>query len=1180
MKLVWKLSIPQAIVVICFGLISFVIVNSSFITMRDQYVRTVIEYRFNSVIKGIESSARESINQTSVFVNLPVVLRAYKIALSGDIYDVNSPQSQAARELLRKELAPMLESYHNTTGRKLQLHFHLPNGFSLARLWREKNTRIDGTWVDISDDLRSFRPTVLEVNKSGKTAIGLEPGSGGFAIRGVIPVMAPDGKQLGSAEVLRDFEPILEAIMVSGKFDVSLYANKELLEFSVDLQNPEKYPPKGDFVRVIQAQDPKINSMITPEFLSMGKKAPAGDPVLINRDSITLAVFPIIDFSGKQSGVLVCAMNTGAIYAFAFTAGLTLALMLAAIVMGSSIALMLGLRLLVTRPLNMVKAKIRDITEDRADLSERVPDHQKDEIGELAGWFNRLTSKVGVLIDGLREAEERAQGLLDSTPLCAILLDENFGVIYCNKVVETMFDLPDRQEFKDRFNEFMPQYQPCGRVSLDLALEYVARALAEGSVRFEWLNQKQNGEPIPCEITLVRFRQKGSNVLAAYILDLRERHKMLNELRKESSKFETMAHWYESIINAIPFPVSVQDVDEKWTFINAALEKLLGKQRKDVIGLPCASWGLSICGTDNCAISCAKRGLAQTRFINEGASYQVDVAALKGLQGEIAGYIEVIQDITTLERLAVERSEAEAASRAKSAFLARMSHEIRTPINAVLGITEMRLQDSSLPHDIQEAFGKIYTAGYSLLNIINDILDLSKIEQGKVELSPARYEVASLISDTVQLNLARNISKLVDFILHVEDEMPSELFGDELRIRQVLNNLLSNAFKYTQEGKVELSVSVERENDPESSDVTLVCSVRDTGQGLTAEQVRLLFEEYTRFNVEYNRMIEGSGLGMNITRHLVNLMGGEISVESEPGKGSVFTVRLPQGRISTNVLGAELAGNLRLYKKVAMPRTRASQFVRDMMPYGSVLIVDDVESNLYVAGGLMAPYGLSIETVTSGFEAIDKIKEGKTYDIVFMDHMMPKMDGMETTKILREMGYAGPIITLTANAIVGQAEVFLKNGFDDFLSKPIDLRQLNAILNKWVRDKHPPEVVEAARRMQGGILISHMVSEKHMDPKLAEVFVCDAEKAFVSLEAILKNQYRRNDDMQVFLMNMHAMRSALTNIGEMELADVAYRLDKLGQNKDLFAVMEETPAFLRDLRELIDIMSSWRSKTE
>jgi PAS domain S-box-containing protein len=514
-----------------------------------------------------------------------------------------------------------------------------------------------------------------------------------------------------------------------------------------------------------------------------------------------------------------------------------------------------------------------------------------------------------------------------------------------------------------------------------------------------------------------------------------------------------MAHWYVSILDTIPFPLSITDKEAKWTFINAATEKLLKVKREDILGQPCSRWNAHICNSENCGIARVRRGFHQTHFRQKDASYQVDVEMLKDLNGKVDGYIEVVQDITKLEQMAIQQAEAEAANRAKSDFLARVSHEIRTPMNAIIGIAEIQMQNRTVSQDVHEALGKIYHSGYSLLGIINDILDFSKIEAGKMEVTPVKYEVASLIYDTVQLNIMRIESKVIKFNLDVDPSIPEELFGDELRIKQILNNILSNAFKYTGRGEITFSVSARYEKEADPPHVLLMFTVKDTGQGMTQEQIQNLFDEYTRFNVEANRVTEGTGLGMSITKHLLDLMGGSITVESEMGKGSTFTVHIPQGITGFGVLGEDVVENLRHFRFSSMAKMKTAQIVREPMPYGSVLIVDDVGTNLYVAKGLMAPYELTIDTAESGFEAIEKIKDGKVYDIVFMDHMMPEMDGVETTKKLRAIGYNQPIVALTANAVMGQAEMFLSNGFDDFISKPIDIRQLNAILNKMIRNK-------------------------------------------------------------------------------------------------------------------------------
>jgi len=507
-----------------------------------------------------------------------------------------------------------------------------------------------------------------------------------------------------------------------------------------------------------------------------------------------------------------------------------------------------------------------------------------------------------------------------------------------------------------------------------------------------------------------------------------------------------------------------------------------------------------------------------------------------------------------------------------------MSHEMRTPMNAILGITEIELQNEVLDEAVREAFHKISVSGDMLLGIINDILDISKIEASKLELSLDKYEVASLISDTAQLNMMRIGSKPIEFELDVDENTPMVLSGDELRVKQILNNILSNAFKYTISGMVKLSVTSESDSG-DNDNVTLVLIVSDTGPGMSTEQVAMLFDEYSRFNMEANRLTEGTGLGMSITRNLIHMMNGEISVESEIGKGSVFTVRIPQLRIGSAVLGKELAMNLHSFRTSSKASMKRVQITRDYMPYGSVLIVDDVETNIYVARGLVAPYGLSIDSANSGFEAIDKIKAGNVYDIVFMDHMMPKMDGVETTRIIRNMGYSEPIVALTANAVSGQAEIFLANGFDGFISKPIDIRQLNAVLNKMVRDKQPPEVVEAARKSVEAKKNAEAKKEPNagskiqtnLDPRFIEIFIRDATKALTALEKIAQeNDYSNEANLRSYIINVHGMKSALANFGKMDLSDFASKLESAGRDEKFEVLSSDTSAFLDALQAYVD----------
>jgi len=540
---------------------------------------------------------------------------------------------------------------------------------------------------------------------------------------------------------------------------------------------------------------------------------------------------------------------------------------------------------------------------------------------------------------------------------------------------------------------------------------------------------------------------------------------------------------------------------------------------------------------------------------------------------------------TMLYYLAQAKIKSDIRTQQKSNFLATMSHEIRTPLNAILGMTEIQMQNAEHPPATSEAFLKINNSGNLLLNIINDILDLSKIEAGKLELVPIKYEVARLVNDIIQLNYIRYVSKPIEFKIEIDENIPSYLIGDDLRIKQILNNLLSNAFKYTDKGEVKLSVKAEFLGRGGTVLVSLIFEVSDTGQGMTSEQVNKLFDEYTRFNMEANRTTEGAGLGMTITKNLVDLMYGKINVKSEVGKGSTFTIKIPQrtdGKGISGVIGKEIAENLSQFKQNNSIQIKKAQIIHEYMPYGSVLIVDDVETNLYVAKGLMLPYGLKIDIASSGFEAIDKIKEGATYDVVFMDHMMPKMDGIETTKQLRKMGYAKPIVALTANALTGQAEIFLSNGFDDFISKPIDIHQLNRTINKLIRDKQPSEVIEAALKEKAEMDKKRTLSQgfQQADLQLVKIFARDAGKAVDIIKKCIQNNFSDEKDLQLYIINIHAMKSALANIGEKELSAAANRLEQAGREKGVNVLLSETDDFLEKIDMVIKEIKKKEEKNE
>jgi len=530
----------------------------------------------------------------------------------------------------------------------------------------------------------------------------------------------------------------------------------------------------------------------------------------------------------------------------------------------------------------------------------------------------------------------------------------------------------------------------------------------------------------------------------------------------------------------------------------------------------------------------------------------------------------------------IAREAAETANKAKSAFLTTMSHEIRTPMNSILGVTDILMQKESLPPEVIEGLSRIYNSCDMLLGIINDLLDFSKIEAGKMDIQPEQYKVANMINDTVQLNMMRIFGKPIEFELQVDENTPAKLIGDELRIKQILSNLLSNAFKYTETGKVCLSVVSEAW--PDGDGVTLVLIVKDTGIGMTKDELSNLFEEYMRFNNEVVDSIEGTGLGLAITHGLVEGMNGGISVESELGVGSAFTVRIPQKTVDNSILGGELAGNLEKFRLNYVSRVKRGHIIRDMMPYGSVLIADDMESNLYVAIGLLEPYGLKIEIAKSGQQALDLISSGKVYDVIFMDHMMPEMDGIEATKRIRELGYTNPIVALTANAVIGQASVFLHNGFDEFISKPIDMRQLNAVLNRLIRDKHLPEAAEVKRqeaekpiaKSDVGLLSKKIPGldiasgiEKHDGNVKAYLRVLHSYA--VSVRMMLKEMESVTEDkLDDYKIKVHGIKGASDSIFANKVIKTASDLEKAASNNEFGFVKKHNKAFLENTHKLID----------
>ena len=538
---------------------------------------------------------------------------------------------------------------------------------------------------------------------------------------------------------------------------------------------------------------------------------------------------------------------------------------------------------------------------------------------------------------------------------------------------------------------------------------------------------------------------------------------IIKRIHKENKNSKIKTHWYESHLDAIPFLISIQDLNENWVFLNTAAETVLGKKREEVIGTPCKKWGLSICDTEMCAIACAKRGQMRTFFSHENTSYQVDTKLLKDINGKTAGYIEIIQDITQIEQMTKQQAQMEAANSAKSSFLAAMSHEMRTPMNTIIGMAAIGRSAAGIEGK-DHALTSIEEASLHLLGVINDVLDMSKIEANKLELSNIAFDLRNSLKKASSFIKFDIKEKRFLFSMEIDSNIPSFFIGDDLRLTQVITNLLGNAVKFTpKDGKISLDVYFAGE---EAGIWELRFEVSDSGIGISSEQQEKIFQPFEQAESGSTRKYGGTGLGLVISKRIIELMGGRIWVESEPGKGSrfIFTVKMPRSTEDS-----------RLQPGFADKDEVSVEDIYREYKGKKLLLAEDIEINREILITLLNGTGLIIDTAENGRKAVDMVSEApEKYDLIFMDMQMPEMDGLEATRRIRAfeaeqrfneknvlenakhsprlLGHpkSVPIIAMTANVFQDDIEKCHAAGMDDHIGKPLDIAKVLEKLRKYL----------------------------------------------------------------------------------------------------------------------------------
>jgi PAS domain S-box-containing protein len=774
--------------------------------------------------------------------------------------------------------------------------------------------------------------------------------------------------------------------------------------------------------------------------------------------------------------------------------------------------------------------------------------------------------------DATLEANARLNAMLDSMAFGCHIIDTDGNVIDCSSYTVSMFGCESKEEYCEHFFDFSPEFQPDGQKSRKKALDKIRQAYALGEVVFYWEHRRPDGTPLPTKVTLRRVKWYDEWRVVGYLMDLTE----LKAKELEAAEAQERVH---IMFDSVEVSCTIFDKDCNLIDCNAHTLNVFGYRDKNffIENFFTIMPALQPDGSNSARKARAilqevyDTGIEPPPFMweyrtRDGQSLPMEVTVRRidwrgdyNLVGTMQDLREMREAQARSVRFEVESRAARAASEAKSAFLATMSHEIRSPMNAIVGLADLIRTDNF--DDRQRAFmHDIRSMSHVLLQIIDSILDFTKIEAGKFELTLGDYSIRRVFDNVCSLTLAAMGDKPLRFTHDIGPGVPETLYGDELRVQQILFNILSNAVKYTMEGAIDLRI----ERDVRDGLDFLRFIVRDTGIGIRKKDFPHLFDRFARFDSHKNQGIAGTGLGLPITKRLVEMMGGKISVDSKYGEGSTFSVFLPL--IEGDPAGVTRAEDTSLLV-MGLPDTR-------------VLVVDDSEVNLTVALGYLDRHGIQADTATSGAEAIEKIV-AQPYDLVFMDHMMPEMDGIETTQRIRAMEGERfrdmAIVALSANAVAEMREAFLAAGMNAFIGKPIDPNVLNRMLGLWL----PPHKQRVSYEASG------VGTRRRADDDFA---VLDRDWALARLQGnedlyckLLVSFRRTHGDDAASLAAMlgagdfrgatiaaHTLKSAAASIGAMRLKRAASVVETALANGGEISAFDERVRALR--QELVPVL--------